>query len=119
MLATVPLGLALLFDEGQIGSLMLMFAPLIITVPCVLVASIVFGLPLTACLSHLGKERGEYYVFAGTALGALPFIVLMFWKYASTDLGYIAVMGAIGGAATGWQWGRYRDDAFSQDNLYR
>lgn len=98
---------------------MLMFAPLIITLPCVLVASIVFGLPLTAILSHFGKEKGEYYVIAGTAFGALPFLIIpMFLQNGSTDFGYIAVMGALGGAVTGWQWGRYRDEPFAPSNPY-
>jgi hypothetical protein len=109
LLMTVPLGLSMVLREANFGGLLFMFTPLMIALPVVLGASLVIGLPLTALLRAWNREAGEYYVLAGIACGAVPFFVWMLLPDAAPDVGMLVVCGAIGGAATGWRWGQYRD----------
>lgn len=110
LLITVPLGLMMVFDDGHLNGLAIMFAPFVISFPCVLIASLLIGLPLTTVLAWMGRERVEFYVIAGLIIGPVPFLVLMFQADGSSDLAFAAACGAIGGAVTGWVWGRHRDE---------
>jgi hypothetical protein len=115
LLFTVPVGLVLLFSfhdpMGGWNGLPIMVAPLIVTLPIVLVVSTVLGLPLTYLFSHSGAERGQHYVAAGTFLGGvLPFAVsVVALADVSVSMFYFAAPGALGGGVTGWSWGRHRD----------
>ena len=115
LLVTVPLGLILLFDFGDpmggARGLLIAVAPLIVTLPIVLGASILIGLPLTYLLSRSRRERGQHYVATGAFFGgAFPLAIsIVVGPDASPNLFYFALPGALGGAVTGWQWGRYRD----------
>ena len=112
LLLTVPLGLNLLLDPsdpmGGLRGLIIMAAPLLFTLPIVLGASVLIGLPLTYLLSRAGREQGKHYVAAGFFAGALPLATMGLWPEATTAI-YFGVPGAFGGAVTGWSWGRYRD----------
>lgn len=114
LLFTVPLGLVMLFDfddpNGGLQALPLLVSPLVVSLPCVLAASTVLGLPLTLLLSALGRERGELYVALGMLLGAGPFLLAAFIMEGGSAFGMIAVLGALGGGVAGWVWGRHRDD---------
>ncbi len=98
------------FDDPLDGlyAPLLVIYPLIITLPIVLGASILIGLPLTYLLSRIRREQGKHYVAAGTLCGGLPFVILGFWLDAGA-LFFVALVGALGGAVTGWSWGRHRD----------
>lgn len=115
LLVIIPIGLALLFDSrdpmGGLNGLLIAAVPLIIALPIVLAASLVFGLPLTYLLSRAGREQGSHYVAAGAFFGgALPFALsIVALPDVFTGLFYFAIPGALGGAVTGWSWGRHRD----------
>lgn len=110
LLFTLPLGLTFLVGDGNLAGLVVMFAPLFFTVPCVLVGLLLVGLPLTAALARSKKERGEYYVIAGLFFGTAPFLVLMFLPDWGAGFALPAAFGAFGGSITGWVWGRHRDE---------
>ena len=116
LLFTVPLGLMMVFADGQLNGLSMMFAPLIVAVPCVFAASLLLGLPLTAVLSRIGKERGEHYVVAGLVFGTLPFLIWMFLADEENSIATLSVLGAFGGGATGWVWGRHREGLTAQQS---
>ncbi|MDP3905711.1 hypothetical protein [Novosphingobium sp.] len=122
LLLTVPLGLMLLFDFGDpmggLNGLLIAAAPLIVTLPIVLGASILIGLPLTYLLRRSGREQGHHYVAAGAFFGgALPSALsLMAGEAASVASLYLALPGALGGALTGWSWGRHRDTLIAARN---
>lgn len=109
---TVPMGLVVLFGDNlgpnRLVGLYFMVLPLLISLPIVMVASMVLGLPLTAFLSRLGKETGQTYVVCGFLFGAIPFIVLIL-SIGEFGAGIFAFSGGLGGAVTGWVWGRHRD----------
>ena len=114
LLVTVPLGLILLFDFGDpmggARGLLIAVAPLIVTLPIVLGASILIGLPLTYLLSRAGRDQGELYVVAGLFFGGiLPVAISILAGQAADALFYFAIPGSLGGAVTGWSWGRHRD----------
>ncbi len=115
LLATVPLGVVLLFDlhdpMGGLRAFPIMFAPLIIAFPCVLAGSFLVGIPATLVLGAMGKELGQYYVALGTLFGALPFVVIaiLFAEDAPGTVAALSALGALGGGVTGWVWGRHRD----------
>lgn len=115
LLFTVPFGLAVLVGDGSSGGLTIMIAPLIITAPFVLGASLLVGLPLTAVLTRLRKECGQYYVIAGLIVGTAPFLVWMQLANGANSIALLAMAGAFGGALTGWQWGRHRDELAGRD----
>ena len=114
LLVTVPLGLILLFDFGDpmggARGLLIAVAPLIVTLPIVLGASILIGLPLTYLLSRAGRDQGELYVVAGLFFGGiLPVAISILAGQAAGGLFYFAIPGSLGGAVTGWSWGRHHD----------
>lgn len=116
LLFTVPLGLLMVFKDGQLSGLSLVLAPLIVAVPSVFAASLLLGLPLTAVLARIGKERGEHYVVAGLVFGTLPFLGWMFLSDEANSIAALAVLGAFGGGATGWVWGRHREGLMAQQS---
>ena len=77
--------------------------PLVISLPLVLGASIVVGLPLTAVPKRSGRESESAYIFAGAIVGfALPIMILML---AAAPAGYwMAALGSLAGAVTGRTW---------------
>ena len=114
LVLTVPIGLAALFDFGDpmggLNGLLIAAAPLIVTLPIVLGASILIGLPLTYLLSRAGRDQGELYVVAGLFFGGvLPVAISILAGQAADALFYFAIPGSLGGAVTGWSWGRHRD----------
>lgn len=114
LLISVPAGIVLLFDFGDpmggLNGLLIAAFPLLITLPIVLGASILIGLPLTYLLSRAGRDQGELYVVAGLFFGGvLPVAISILAGQAAGGLFYFAIPGSLGGAVTGWSWGRYRD----------
>ena len=86
---------------GQI--LYLLGLPLIVAFPIVLLASIVFGLPLTALLRRINREWFGVYVPVGFAIGSLIPIAIL--ALIDATAGYwTAALGAISGAVTGYVW---------------
>lgn len=77
--------------------------PLIVTIPIVLSASIVIGLPLTLILRRQGRETEAAYIGTGAMVGfALPIICLLATRGAE---GYwMSALGAASGAVTGRTW---------------
>lgn len=123
LLLTVPFGLVALFDFGDPmggarGLLIAAVFPLIITLPIVLAASILIGLPLTYLLSRAGRDQGERYVVAGLFFGGVLPVAISILALAdvSVSLFYSALPGALGGAVTGWSWGRHRDALIAARN---
>ena len=114
LLLTVPLGLMLAFDFGDpmggASGLLIAAAPLIVTLPIVLGASILIGLPLTYLLSRAGRDHGELYVVAGLFFGGiLPVAISILAGQEEAGLFSFVIPGSLGGAVTGWSWGRHRD----------
>lgn len=112
LLISIPVGIGTLFPANS-GSewwsgIFVVFVPLLVVVPIVLAASVVFGLPLTAWLSRTGVERGQHYVTAGLLLGAIPLFIL--FNEIMVLAALLSFGGTLGGGVTGWVWGRYRDD---------
>jgi hypothetical protein len=111
-LISVPIGMSSLFSDNY-GSewwfvIYFMLVPLLITLPIVLTASLVLGLPLTALLSESGAEKGQHYVAAGVLIGAVPLFILFMDVVSAAAL--LSFGGALGGGVTGWVWGRHRDE---------
>lgn len=110
---TIPVGLSLLFTE-QTGldlftGLYVVIIPLLISMPTVLVAAVLLGLPLTALLIRLKREAGSIYLVAGFLLGAIPFLVAAVMDD-NLAIGFLAFSGGLGGGITGAVWGRHRDE---------
>lgn len=84
-------------------SLWLAIVPLVISIPLVLGASIIVGLPLTVFLKRRGWESASAYISVGAIVGfALPIVILLLM---AAPTGYwMALLGAIGGAVTGRTW---------------
>jgi hypothetical protein len=113
LIFTIPVGLSLLFTEqtgldGLIGLYVLML-PLLISMPTVLAAAVLLGLPLTALLIRLKREAGSIYLVAGFLLGAIPFLVLAVMDD-NMAIGFLAFSGGLGGGIAGSVWGRHRDE---------
>ena len=114
LLISLPIGLSMLFDfddpvAGLYGLAVIAY-PLLFTLPIVLGASILIGLPLTYLLSRTRRDRGELYVVAGLFFGGvLPVAISILAGQVAAALFYFAIPGSLGGAVTGWSWGRHRD----------
>lgn len=90
--------------QGNIfPSLWLAILPLVISLPLVLGASILIGLPLTALLKLKGWESAVIYVSVGAITGfIIPIVILLLIK---APAGYwMALLGAFGGGVTGRTW---------------
>jgi hypothetical protein len=114
MLLTVPLGIDSLIDSQVEVSILeavyVMALPVLISIPVVLAFSIVIGLPLTIAFCKAGVDKGAHYVAAGTIFGAAPFVVASTMTPDATPLLVLSVFGALAGSASGWTWGRHRDE---------
>jgi hypothetical protein len=92
--------------SGQMSiwqTLYLLFLPLIVVFPIVLLACIIFGLPLTALLKWMNRERLSLYVWIGFAIGLLlPVAILV--QIGASDGYWMAALGAISGTVTGNVW---------------
>lgn len=85
--------------------LWLAILPLVVATPIVLGASVFIGLPLTAILRRKEWESGAVYIGVGAAVGfVLPIVGLLIM---AAPAGYwMALLGALSGAVTGWTWWR-------------
>ena len=85
------------------ATLWLAVLPLVVAFAIVITASIVIGLPATFVFRRKGWESSAAYVGVGSASGFLiPIIALSMMEMPG---GYwMALLGAIGGAATGRMW---------------
>jgi hypothetical protein len=108
-LITVPVALLTDFGEGGLSGLLLLISPIMIAAPMVLAGCLLIGLPFTFLLVRLRQERGRYYLLAGFLTGATPFTILMLMPDTGNLVGLLSVAGALGGAVSGWVWGRHRD----------
>ncbi|MET0370530.1 MAG: hypothetical protein ABW039_04035 [Sphingobium sp.] len=100
-LGLLPAGL----NEGGrlFPSLWLAILPFVVSLPLVLAASIIVGLPLTALLQRRGWECASAYISVGAIVGfVLPIAILLLM---AAPAGYwMALLGAVGGAVTGKTW---------------
>lgn len=87
------------------ATLWLAILPLVVSLPLVLGASTVIGLPLTFVLRRKGWESSAAYVGVGGAFGLLiPIAGLLMME---AEGGYFtALLGAVSGAVTGRVWWR-------------
>ncbi len=119
LMISIPLGIGTLFsgDPGNAWwtGFFVIGLPLLVSLPIVLAASLLLGLPLTAFLSSMGKETGQTYVVGGFLFGAAPFITLVLWL-GEFGASFWALPGSFGGAVTGWVWGRYRDELLAEQS---
>lgn len=90
-------------DGNLLPSLKLAILPLVVSLPLVLGASIVIGLPLTAILKRKGWESGMVYIATGAVAGFILPIVILLLLHAPAGY-WTAHLGAVGGAVTGRTW---------------
>lgn len=86
-------------------SFWLAILPTVVTLPLVLGASFLFGLPLTMLLKRSDRETATAYTTGGAILGfAIPLVFLLIIRAAE---GYwIVLLGAFSGAVTAHTWWR-------------
>ena len=83
--------------------LWLALSPIAITLPIVLGASAIFGLPLTVCLKRKNCESAAIYLLSGAALGLL--IPLVFLASVRASEGYwLSLLGVVSGTVTALTW---------------
>lgn len=81
--------------------------PIYITVPIVLGASLVFGLPIVAVLRSTDRESLNAYLLCGLVLGALiPVAFLVSLQAGKGYYFWLPLLGAISGAVTAHTWWR-------------
>ena len=110
---TFAIALALAVDggggTGLFPLLWLALLPVVVTLPLVLAASIVFGLPLTALLKRLEGETGATYVVCGAAIGfVIPLAILLMIRAPAEY--WTVTLGAFSGAVTAHTWWRSARD---------
>ncbi|WP_340588622.1 hypothetical protein [Erythrobacter alti] len=103
---SIPTGAAMMLQDYLIEGLWLALAPVAITGMVTLLASLVFGLPLTVYLCATDSECRRTYAVAGLLLGALIPLVVFFEHIAVGAI--LAVPGMVAGVLTGSIWGDYR-----------
>ncbi len=91
---------------GSMGpTLYLAILPLLVTLPVVLVASLLIGLPLTLFLRRTGRESTFAYCTSGAIAGLLiPLLALLLMGAPSGH--WIAFLGLIGGIVTAYVWSK-------------
>lgn len=110
-LFTIPLAMSGFGDSGQLGGLLVIFYPLIVSAVIVLGAALLLGLPVTAVLSQSGRELQRHYAIAGLIAGAVvpPLILLVFDGGSYEPMLFFTVPGMIAGTVTGLVWGKWRE----------
>ena len=112
---TVPASVIALAGEGDPRVLLFGLLPLLIGLAGSLSGMIVIGLPLTALLRHMQRERAAIYTATGTLGGfAIPLLCVGWFEgeFNSGILGtglFLGLFGAIAGGVTAKIWGRYRE----------
>ena len=87
-------------------SLWLAILPVAITLPLVLGASFVFGLPLTALLKRAERETAAAYTISGAVLGfVIPLVILVIIRAPAGH--WMALLGVFSGAVTAHAWWRF------------
>ena len=112
LLFTVPMGLMYMSNREMQDGITMMISPLLITLPIVLGASVIFGLPLTAILRERHRERQRTYAVSGLALGTLiPTLVIILAGGGDglAALPFFGIPGMIAGTVTGFVWGKWRE----------
>jgi hypothetical protein len=110
MLLTVPIAVLDRPWTEPVMNFWVAILPLAICAAFVFSALLCLGLPLTAFLSHVGRERADTYALGGAVLGALLPIPA---SYATGDGGagiFFAIPGTISGLVTAMVWGRWREN---------
>ncbi len=109
-------GIGVALDGEILDGLGLALIPLFLAGAGTLAGMLVIGLPLTALLRHLRREREGTYGLIGTILGLLlPSLVIIFAHPDSRNLAGLAVGLPLGlfcmfaGMATGHTWGGWRE----------
>jgi len=90
-------------DGRLLSSLWIGFLPLIVALPVVLAASIIFGLPLTAFLTRRRLESSAAYTLSGAGLGFVIGLVALLLMRAQWGY-WIGFLGGLSGAVTGRTW---------------
>jgi hypothetical protein len=83
--------------------LWLLVLPVVVTIPLVLMGSVLIGLPATLLLAKRGRESDAAYMLTGAVGGLLiPLLALLLMKAPS---GYwLSLIGAFSGVVTGHTW---------------
>ncbi|MBD8555875.1 hypothetical protein IFT84_15305 [Rhizobium sp. CFBP 8762] len=109
LLITVTFALLSLPDGGIKGpgslpqTLQMVFLPLAVAFPIVLVSSLVFGIPVTFILRRLRAESSNTYTFTAGFIGMLiPLAGCLWWDVQD----WICLLGFFSGAVTGSVWWR-------------
>ncbi|RIV86754.1 hypothetical protein [Aurantiacibacter zhengii] len=112
---TVPAGVIAMAAEGDPRGLLLGLLPFLIGLAGSLAGMIAIGLPLTALLRHMQRERAAIYTAIGTLGGFAMPLLFAGWFEGEFNSGslwaglFLGLFGAIAGGVTGNIWGRYRD----------
>lgn len=109
MLMTVPIGLFMAlqgtWSEVLVG-LRIMFLPLMVSTPVVLVSSVLIGIPTFLLLRRKGLETPTAYAVAGAVMGIV--VTICFDLVAGGEAsGLLLNLGALAGGVTGWSWWRW------------
>lgn len=107
LLATVPLALVNVAQPMSghrdiLGSLWFAALPLTISFAIVLTCATVIELPTHLALRKSNVASQEAYVFVGGASGIA--VTLVFVLLIKSDSYWLAVLGGVSGATTGWSW---------------
>lgn len=91
--------------DGMLWLLYVVLLPISLTIPIVLVARVVFGLPLATYLRRTEREDAPTYTIIGGAIGLLLPICVM--SILGAPEGYwVSVFGMVGGTVTAYTWSR-------------
>ena len=81
--------------------------PILIALPIVLTASLVFGLPIVVVLRRAGRESLNAYVLCALVVGALiPVAFLVSVQAAESLYFWLPLLGALSGTVTAHTWWR-------------
>ena len=84
----------------------LLFLPLLLAAPVVLIAALLIGLPLTMVLKDVNGESALAYTGLGTlAGGSLPLLLILCAP--TIDIAALVICGFFGGGVTGFSWWRF------------
>jgi hypothetical protein len=109
-LLTIGIAVTLLPDvlhgTTQVRSILYLVAlPVLVTVPLVLLGSVLIGLPATLLLKRRGQESAAAYMLVG-AIGGTAILLLALLLMRASEGGWLCLLGAFSGAVTGGTWWR-------------
>lgn len=117
VLIIIPLAISVIGEENSSNIAVILVYPLILSGALVLASAVLFGLPLTAVLSHTKRDNSGTYALAGLGLGAIvpAATILAMGGELGGEMLFFAFPGTIAGFATGYSWGQWRETLNSQN----